>query len=471
VERSGLARTVAIVGGGLAGLAAAQRLAQAGARAILFESRRQLGGRASSFLDPSTGELVDNCQHVSMGCCTNLARFCQQAGISDQIETHPTLFFQDEQGRVSSMKGSPLPAPLHLAPSFLFARFLTWVEKCRVAYGMIALLSPSADRPGASFLDWLRDHYQTERTIDRFWGVVLTSALNETIDRIDLRYARQVFVEGFLSNRKSMGVEIPRTPLSEFYGPVLADSLRAAGVEVRLQANVGSVAVVDGRATGVHLRSGEFVPADVVILAVAPHHAGTLVPADLRDQDRRFEQLDRLDSSPITSVHLWYDRPVMDWPHLVGVGRQVQWLFRRPSEQGGYVQAVISASRELSARGADEVLRTVRQDVEEMLPTARSATLRHHRVVTERRATFSVQPGVDAHRPATREGSSGLLLAGDYVQTGWPATMEGAVRSGYLAAQSALDLDPVDGLAPPLPAEPLVRWLARLVSWGNAGRT
>lgn len=457
-----------MVGGGLAGLSAALKLAEAGRQVVLFESRRQLGGRASSFLDPATGELVDNCQHVSMGCCTNLADFCRRVGIKDQIDTHRTLFFQDEAGRVSRMSAAPLPSPLHLAPSFLFARFLTTRDKIQIARGMLALFSPSSDQPGRSFLDWLTEHGQSSAAIERFWGLVLTSALNESIDRIDLHYARQVFVEGFMARRSAFHVEIPRTPLSEFYGPVLEESLRQRGVEVRKNANVSSILLGARGVEGVSLRTGEIIGVDLAILAVAPQHLNSLVPPEHRQEDARFQQVERLESSPITSVHLWYDRPVMDFPHLVAVGRQVQWLFRRPAGNNGYVQAVISASRGLSSHGNDEVLAMVRAETEAMLPKTKSATLVHHRVVTERRATFSVLPGVDRDRPgsiveSSAQNGNGLILAGDYVQTGWPATMEGAVRSGYLAAGAALGLSATEVLAPSLTPAPLVRWLSRLV--------
>jgi squalene-associated FAD-dependent desaturase len=402
-----------------------------------------------------------------MGCCTNLAHFCKQAGIADQVETHRTLFFLDERGNVSRMSAAPFPAPLHLAPSFLYARYLTFGDKIRIARAMLALLSDSSDRPGQSFLDWLGQHGQSDRTIDRFWGLVLTSALNESIDRIDLRYARQVFLEGFLWNRQAFHVEIPRTPLSEFYGPALLKSLEQLGIDIRCNANVGSVRFEDHQPVGVTLRTGESIDADIVILAVAPHHVAGLVSLDEQERDPRFRQIARLESSPITSVHLWYDRDVMDQPHLVGVGRQVQWLFRRPASEGCYVQSVTSASRELSSHSTGEILSIIRGEVEEMLPRAKEAKLLHHRVVTERRATFSVKPGVDADRPAASWVGSSLLLAGDYIQTGWPATMEGAVRGGYLAAHAALHAHSSPPLIPSLPAEAMVRFLSRILSWGT----
>lgn len=456
--------SVLIVGGGLAGLAAASVLAPAGFPVALVEGRGKLGGRTGSFRDAASGELVDNCQHVSMGCCTNLADFCRRVGIDGLFESHETLYFMDERGRVSRMRASRLPAPFHLAPSLAAARFLTIKEKGLVARGLASLMRQAKPPQDASFLNWLRAHGQTERTIARFWGVVLVSALNETLDRIDWFHARKVFVEGFLRNREGWRVEIPRVALDELYGRRLEAWLAEQGAQVKLSAPAVKLAMDGGRATGCILRGGGRIDADETILAVAFHRAVALLPREALELDPQLERIARLEASPITSVHLWYDRPVMEWPHLVAVGRTVQWLFRRAGEAGGgYVQAVISASRALASQGSEAIEKRVVADVAEMLPRARKASLVHARVVTERRATFSVAPGVDRLRPGCRTRTPGLWLAGDYVQTGWPATMEGAVRSGYLAAEAIMEKAgaPASVVRAPPPASMLSRRLVR----------
>lgn len=458
-----VALKILIVGGGLAGLAAASILAPAGCKVTLIEARAKLGGRTTSFQDQSSGEVVDNCQHVSMACCTNLADFCRRTGIDDLFDSHDTLFFQDEAGRVSRMKSSWLPAPLHLAPSFLSAGYLTVPEKYRVAWGMAALMRQQGCPESLSMLEWLRDHGQTDRTIARFWGVVLVSALNETLDRIDYSHARKVFLEAFLWNRDSFRVDIPRAPLGDLYGARLEKWLSVAGVDVRMGVAAEQIEMTNGLVTGCALRDGTSIQADATILAVPFHRVLGLLPDRAIEVDPDLKKVGELEASPITSVHLWYDRPVMDLPHLVAVGRTVQWLFRRPDNEGGYVQGVISASRELALRGNEEIEKLVVADVEAMLPRAKAARLLHSRVVTERRATYSVLPGVDRLRPTTATQVEGLWLAGDYVQTGWPATMEGAVRSGYLAAEGVLAKvgRPTSALQPALPLAMLSKWLLR----------
>jgi squalene-associated FAD-dependent desaturase len=381
-------------------------------------------------------------------------------GIDKLLQTERTLYFLDEHRRISTMRAAPLPAPLHLFPSFLSARYLTVGDKLRIAWGMLSLMW-SERTSNQSFKEWLLAHRQTTRTIDRFWGLVLVSALNETIDRMDFRYARQVFVEGFLQNGLALYVEIPRVPLGQFYGELLEEWLRCHSVDLRLNSAVEELMTMDGCVTGGRLKDGSIIEAEATILAVTHHRVTDLLPSSLVEREPSLKSLLEIETSPITSVHLWYDRPVMKEPHLVVVGRKAQWLFRRTWDQGGYVQAVISASRELSTHGNDEILRIIQAEVEEMLPEARRATLLHSRVVTERRATFSVLPGIDRLRPGAKTSIHGLYLAGDFTQTGWPATMEGAVRSGYLAAAavSGSSQSPQEGLEPSLPAS----WLYPLL--------
>jgi squalene-associated FAD-dependent desaturase len=431
-------RSVLVIGGGLAGLAAATALAPRGFQVTVLEARGRAGGRASSFQDGASGQLLDTCQHVSMGCCTNLAHFCRTVGITHLLQPQPCLYFQAPDGRISRFQADRLPAPLHLLRSFFRAHYLTLGEKLRIFWGLCCLRNqPDGDPP---FAEWLARHGQTARTVERFWGLVLTSALNEAPDRIGLRYARKVFLDGFLRHRRGFEVELPAVPLGRLYGEELQAWLEKHQVGLRLNSAVRALGIREGRAQALELRRGEVLRAEWYIAAVPFDRLLDLLPAELVEAHPCFTRLKQLETSPITSVHLWYDRPVTELPHVVLVGCLGQWVFNRGASRPGehYVQVVVSAARQFRGLGADEVQRCIATELQELFPGARTAALLRARVVTEHAATFSAVPGVDELRPSQTSPIENLFLAGDWTATGWPATMEGAVRSGYLAAEALL---------------------------------
>jgi squalene-associated FAD-dependent desaturase len=460
---------VVIVGGGLAGLAAAVGLAGNDLAITLIESRPRLGGRASSFTDPATGELVDNCQHVSMACCTNLDDFCRRVGTADLFRREPSMLFLSPEGKYCTLEAGPLPAPLHLAGSFLRANYLTFFERLRVAYGLACLRFARAT-PDEPFAGWLRRHGQTDRTIERYWATVLVSALNERLDRMDIGHARKVFIDGFLRNREGYRLELPLVPLGELYGSRLEAWLASRDVDVRLTTGVRSVDLdAEGVVSGVTLRSGQSIPAEFVVLAVPFDRVASLLPDGALAKLPSLARLDEFRASPITGVHLWFDREVCPVDHVVTLGRLVQWVFnhtnlqgRRSAEgRGQYLQVVISASYDLVSMDNAAIKGAVLSDLAAIWPVTNEAVLERWRVVTEHGATFAVRPGIEAIRPPQRTAIDGLFLAGDWTDTGWPATMEGAVRSGYKAAEAILvDLDRPDILVKPdLPAGRLARLL------------
>ncbi len=430
---------VVVIGAGLAGLAAATALAERGFRVAVLESRGRLGGRAGSFTDAASGQVIDACQHVSMGCCTNFAHFCRYAGFASFFQTQPRLYFMTPDRRVSPFAADRLPAPFHLARAFLQAHYLSLFEKLRAAWGLGCLRFASADSD-PPFLDWLRRHGQTPRIIDRFWGVVLTSALNESPDRIGLRYARKVFVDGFLNHPCGFEVELPTVPLDRLYGRELQNRLEQLGVEVFLNRAVRAIHIRDGRVQSLDQRDGARIDADWYVAAVPFGRLLDLLPPEVIEAFPAFAGLRRLETSPITSVHLWYDRPITALPHVVLVDCVGQWLFNRGEIAAGehYVQVVVSAARPFRGLGHEEVRRRITDELARLFPPAAAATLLRSRVVTEHAATFSAVPGVDQWRPVQASPLPNLLLAGDWTATGWPATMEGAVRSGYLAAEALL---------------------------------
>lgn len=434
-----MTQSVAIIGGGLAGLATATALAPYGLQISLYESRPRLGGRASSFDDAASGQLVDTCQHVSMGCCTNFAHFCRTVGISDYLKPLRCLYFKTPDRRTSRFYADPFPAPFHLARSFIGLHHLGVAEKIGIARALLKLkkLPEDTDTP---FSEWLDSQSQTPQMIDRFWGLVLISALNEEPDRIGLRYARKVFVDGFLRHPKGFEVQLPSVPLGRLYGEELQQWLKQYNVSLHLGTGVKEIVVRDQAIQHLELRNGEKVKADWYVSSVPFDRLLSLLPEEFINKESYFGQLRQLEISPITSAHCWYDRPVMRLPHVVLVDCMGQWVFNRGEVAPGehYLQVVISAAGKYRSLGHSEIQRLLTEELARLFPPALPGALKRCRIVTEHAATFSAVPGVDQWRPQQQSPLDHFLLAGDWTATGWPATMEGAVRSGYLAAEALL---------------------------------
>ena len=456
---------VVVIGGGLAGLAAAAALSTADVRVTVMEARRRAGGRAASFEDPVAGGLVDACQHVAMGCCTNFLDLCRQAGLADALRRDRTLWFIGPDGdRAACTPSRWLPAPLHLTPLLLGMRHFSFGEKLSLGLGMMRLAryrEPADSRSmgaGSTALAWLESVGQPERVIRLFWQPVLESALGESIDLVSTASARKVAVDAFLAHRDAADLFVPTEPLGSLFGERLVAWLEGRGVVVETGRNVTSIERdAAGRAIAVLHGEGR-TPCDAAIVTLPWRQAARVVPDLVPAAD------ERLAGSPITAVHLWFDRDCIDLPHAVLVGRVSQWVFRPDTAEGrqpGYCQVVISASRGLLGGDREALLATVVAELRETFPAAREAVLRDARVVTDPTAVLSVRPGVDAFRPAAGTAVPNLFLAGDWTATGWPSTMEGAVRSGRLAA-TAVGLQvgrPVASITADLPKNLVVKLL------------
>ena len=499
----------------MAGLAAGCALAGSGFRVTLFERRPYLGGRASSYQHPGTGEVVDNCQHVLLGCCTNLIRFYERLGVESKIRWYDRLTFLEPGGRASVIQPSVLPAPLHSAPAFLRAACLSFVDKLTIAAAMAALAPATPRDTGETFLTWLHRHHQTKQAIERFWKPMLVSALNEDLDRVSVPSTAQVVRESFLKSAAAGRMGVPTVPLSELYS-VAGDYITARGGEVRLRCSVESF---QAEPDGVKLLvSGEETSFDFVVSAV-PFDVllRILPPAEAAEPLRQV--LARFETSPITGIHLWFDRQITDLDHAVLLDRTIQWMFhksrlltavpasgRRSSEEkevsasreaaqecspgrkpwveeenepalegrksgadssarkanGSYVELVVSSSKTLVEKSRAEIIDLALAELREFFPGARNANLVKSTVIKEIHATYSPRPGVDVYRPKPETVWPRIFLAGDWTATGWPATMEGAVRSGYMAAESVARVAGIGDasfLVPNLPASGFMRLL------------
>jgi zeta-carotene desaturase len=406
---------VLIAGGGLAGLSAAAALGGAGFEVDLFEMRPFLGGRATSF--PMGDEIIDNCQHILLRCCVNLLDFYGRLGVAGKIRFYREFYFIEPGGRISALRRGRLPAPLHFAGSFLRLKCLGRQDKLGIARALVALRrerTRRADLHRISMLDWLLQKRQTPRAIDRFWRQVLVSAVNEDLDRMAAAHGFKVFWLGFLARADSYQMGVPSVPLGELYSP---DSWKRLGsVRIHLRRAVERIDA------GGFTVDGERLTADHYICALP------------------FERLESLGlpappftHSPITGVHLWFDREITTLPHATLLDRTMQWMFNK--DRGRYLQLVVSASRDLTDLSRNEIVDLAVGDLRLFFPRVREANLVKAHVVKEMRATFSAAPETENLRPAAKTALPNLFLAGDWTQTGWPATMEGAVRSGYIAAE------------------------------------
>jgi squalene-associated FAD-dependent desaturase len=445
---------VIVIGGGLAGLAAGVSLAEAGWRVRLFEQRPFLGGRATSYVLPD-GEHVDNCQHVTLGCCTNLEDFYRRVGSASKIKFFDQLFFLDPEGRRGEIAAGILPAPFHMAGSFVEFGPLTLWDKISIARAMLDILK-SKGKPaeleedgGISMLQWLGRRKQTRGAIQRFWRVVLVSALDEELDRTDARFGVDVFWKAFLSNSAGYRIGVPVVPLANLYDGCKDEIERRAG-EVTLRAPVRGLKIENGEISGVRFDEGREESADAYIFAVPHSSLAELLPESVKRSDSSLANLDKIKVSPITGVHFWFDRPVMTEPFVTLLDTTTQWIFNKTAlygesngagkneNDGQYLQLVVSASYNLLQKPRQEIIDQCLEEVRRALPAARRAQLLKATVIKEAAATFTPEPGVDRWRPKQDTSVRSLFLAGDWTKTGWPATMEGAVRSGYLAAEAVL---------------------------------
>jgi squalene-associated FAD-dependent desaturase len=462
--------TVAIAGGGLAGLAAACALSDAGFRVTLFEKRPFLGGRASSYEHPGTGEVVDNCQHVLFRICTNLVKFYEHIGVADQIRWFDQMNFIQPGGRVSVMKSSPLPAPLHTAPSFLRFPFLSAADKLAISRALVPLTLTVQRDNGQSFQQWLDAHGQTKNAVARFWHPILISALSEELDRISVSAAAQVVRESMKTPAaRHMGV--PTLPLTDLYNAA-GDYVRSHGGTLHFRCPVEGF-TADASQVRVSMRGKEGAEQtfDYLVLALPFDALESLLPAEPQSEAIR-EKIAHFENSPITGIHLWFDKQISDLDHAVLLDRTIQWMFHKSRLQpmraqgesgngsGSYVELVVSSSKTLIDKSRAEIVELALSEVREFFPAARDANLIKSAVIKEVNATYSPRPGIDAHRPTPVTPWPRVFLAGDWTATGWPATMEGAVRSGYLAAEALADVSGNKGmrfLTPDMPASGLMR--------------
>ncbi len=442
---------VVVVGGGFAGLSAAAALAERGKRVLVADARAQLGGRATAFRDRETGELVDNGQHVLFGCYRATFEFLERIGASDRVRVQPSLAvpYIDRAGRRSVLKCPKLPSPFHLVAGVLGWTGLPWRDRASVLKlaGPLRRARRELERTGSVTADpdgtvseWLIAHGQREKLREWLWEPLAVAALNQSPAVAAASPFVRVLAQMFGPDPRDSALVLPIRPLHEMYAEPARAFIESHGGDVRVNA-LARVVVENGGVSAIDIR-GERIPTRRVISAVPWFDLGRLFnPSPPPELTPLLASATRMQSMPIVTVNLWYDGRVMDEAFIGLPGREMQWVFDKRiafGENASHLSLVSSGATRLTSMSRHELTALAAQEVEEAIPSARRGRLLRATVVREKRATFSLAPG-EPSRPATGTPVTGLYLAGDWLDTGLPGTIESAVISGHRAARELLN--------------------------------
>lgn len=441
------AKKVIVLGGGLAGLSAARSLLEHGYDVTLVEKRPFLGGRAYSFYDPQAEGEVDNGQHVFLGCCTYYLDFLRALGVLDQT------FLQDRlrvevirNGKRGILSSASFLGALHLLPSFIRYPHLGPGDKLLALYGLIRAKLTDRSKHAKeldqqTIYEWLKRHHQTERAINNLWNLFILPALNDDVRHVSAEMGLMVYQESLLKKPRDATLGFSKVGLSSLTGSPAQRFLEERGGRLLLGKTVKSMMVEEGRVSGAELSDGSVLQADAYISALPFDVLLQVLPQVVATQPF-FARAAGLSCSPIVGIHLWYDRPVMEQEFVAFLDSPVQWVFNRSliqgksGHQGQYICVSISGAWDIVDRPKEELRELFGREMEKLFPKARGAHIEKFLVVKQPQATFRSVPGAAEHRLPQVTPIPNLFLAGEWTDTGWPATMEGAVRSGVLAAEA-----------------------------------
>lgn len=434
-----MSRRVVIIGGGFSGLAAGVRLAERGYRVVLLERRPHLGGRAYSFIDSQTNDSVDNGQHLFMGCYRSTIAFLEKIGSLDRLkfQERTRVDFLDRSNRFSRFECPPLPAPLHVVAALFNMKGITFGDRVRALNVGRAIKKASADN--RQTVDrWLDDLRQSQRMRERFWYPMIIATLNESPGVASAHLLHKVLQEAFSGDRRNSSIGISSVGLSDLYTTGARAFIESRGGEVRTRAQVCSIETRGERVAAVHLSDGEKVTGDYFISSLPPQALSELLPEGLKAGE--FNQLGSLGSSPIISINLWFDRPTVDREFVGLIGTRVQWIFnkdliQRNGKVSNQIAVIISAAREFVGWSKSALVELALTEMRDLFPASREAALLYSVVVKEPDATLAHTVESDSLRPGARTSIPNFILAGDWIATGLPATIESAVISGNNAAE------------------------------------
>ncbi|MGH9821750.1 MAG: hydroxysqualene dehydroxylase HpnE [Blastocatellia bacterium] len=440
-----MGKHIAIIGGGFSGLAAGVALAEKGVQVTLLERRGHLGGRAYSFVDQTTGDVVDNGQHLFMACYHNTIDFLDKIGCRDRLKFQPNTHvdFLDRDNGLTTFDCPGLPAPLHALVGLLKMKGLSLADKFGAVKAARAFKPGTNGASGLTVEQWMDRLGQSPTIRQRFWYPMAIATLNENPKVASARMLKRVLELGFGGKSSESKIGIASVGLSDLYTHSARGFIESHGGSVRASADVRSLLMDSGRISGCQLKNGDVVSADCYISSVTPRALLRMIPEDLRQG--AFAGISELHSSPIVSVNLWFDRPVTDCEFAGMIGTNIQWMFNKDvispaGRSANHLALVISAAHEYGGWTRQELVELATRELKEVMPSARQANVVHSRTVKELEATISHTIDSDRLRPDMVTPVENLILAGDWTNTGLPATIESAVLSGNLAAEHAARL-------------------------------
>ena len=431
-------KKVIIIGGGFAGLSAAAELSSAGFRVTLIEQRRFLGGRAFSFFDKNTGLELDNGQHILMGCYENTFRFLEKIGVTDKLYFQKDLCvdFLDTTGTAYRLSCLPLPAPLHILSGILRFKAISLAERIRMLNMAKGVLfgNTSNSSHDLTITEWLKMLGQGKKARETLWDIITIATMNEHPDNSSAAIFRNVMKKAFFSHRRNSRIVLPVVPLSRLFAEAAEIYINKNGGTIEKCIEVSALLTGNNAVSGVKLKDGRVFRGDYYISAV-PYYSTLLgtefnsVPAEL------------LKPSPIISIHLLFNKPLMKHSFVALLNSPIQWVFNkekifRDTAYRGLLSIVISGAHEYIDVPSEKLVEMALRELKKVIPATSTARLLSCKVIKERHATFSPQPGVDKFRPSQKTSIKNLFLAGDWTDTGLPATIEGAVLSGQKCAKA-----------------------------------
>ena len=446
-------RTVVIIGGGIAGLAASVRLIQLGMKPIVLEKRPFLGGRAYSFMDREAGTEIDNGQHVFVGACDQFQQYIRDIGAWDQVRLEKRMDLPVlKRGTPGRLRARKLPGSLANLSALLGYRHVRLGGKMRILRGLLSIrltrLSPKSFHNHVTFEDWLRERGQNDETIQNFWNLIILPSLNDNISVVSAYTGIMLFKVALLGSARNPAMGVPLVGLSVLAGENAREYIELHGGEIRTGTDVASLTTDSGKITGVLTASGESITGEAVISAVPAAAMAPLLPGGPNPDgpgpgtpDDFFTPAESIKTAPIVAVHIWYDRPVLRENYVAVLDSPLQWVFNdtdlksRDDGCGQHIVISLSGAWEWKDRSKQELREIFSGEMARVFPKAQAATIRKFAVVKMLEATFRVGPGSQRSRLSQRTPLPGFYLAGDWTDTGWPSTMESAVRSGNLAAE------------------------------------